>query len=64
MDRPPFTPASAVVCHAAFAEIYRLLSNRISLFTALPVQSLERLSLQRRLADIGNAAGLAVQEPT
>ena len=35
------------------AETYRLLNNRISLFTALPVQSLDRLSLQRRLADIG-----------
>ncbi len=37
----------------AFAEAYRLLNNRISAFISLPLSSLERLSLQRKLDDIG-----------
>lgn len=38
---------------AAFAETYRLLSNRISIFVNLPMGSLDRLSLQKRLDEIG-----------
>lgn len=37
----------------AFTEAYRLLLNRISIFTSLPMRSLDRLSLQRRLDEIG-----------
>ncbi len=37
----------------AFAQAYRLLSNRIGLFVNLPMESLDRLSLQRRLEQIG-----------
>ena len=40
----------------AFAEAYRQLNNRISLFVNLPMESLDRLSLQRRLNEIGKAA--------
>ncbi|TYR30726.1 arsenate reductase ArsC [Mesorhizobium microcysteis] len=39
--------------HLAFAEAYRMLNNRISIFTALPIASLDRLTLQSRLRDIG-----------
>jgi len=39
--------------HLAFAEAYRLLNNRISLLLALPMASLDRLSLKRRLDEIG-----------
>lgn len=39
--------------HLAFADTYRMLSNRISVFTSLPLASLDRLALQRRLAAIG-----------
>jgi protein-tyrosine-phosphatase len=38
----------------AFAEAYRQMSNRISIFVSLPLQSLDRLSLQKRLREIGN----------
>jgi arsenate reductase (thioredoxin) len=38
---------------AAFAQTYRMLLARISAFAALPVASLDRLSLQRRLDAIG-----------
>ncbi len=37
----------------AFADAYRMLFNRISIFVNLPLTSLDRLSLQRRLDEIG-----------
>ncbi len=37
----------------AFAEAYRLLNQRIELFTSLPIESLDKLSLRRKLAEIG-----------
>ena len=39
--------------HLAFADAYRMLNNRISVFTSLPLRSLDRLTLQRRLDEIG-----------
>jgi protein-tyrosine-phosphatase len=41
----------------AFADAFRILNNRISLFTSLPIASLDRLSLKRRLDEIGRTAG-------
>lgn len=37
----------------AFADTYRMLNNRISIFVNLPLESLDRLSLQNKLRDIG-----------
>jgi arsenate reductase len=37
----------------AFAEAYRMLNNRIGIFASLPLKSLDKLSLQRRLDEIG-----------
>lgn len=39
--------------HLAFADAYRMLLNRISVFTSLPMRSLDRLALQKRLDEIG-----------
>ncbi len=39
----------------AFADTYRMLSNRISIFVNLPLASLDKLSLQRQLDDIGKS---------
>lgn len=39
----------------AMADAYRMLSNRISVFVNLPMTSLDRLSLQQRLSDIGRS---------
>ncbi len=39
----------------AFADTYRMLNNRISIFTALPLQALDKLSLQKRLDEIGQS---------
>jgi hypothetical protein len=40
--------------HFAFADAYRMLNNRISIFTSLPLRALDRLTLQKRLDEIGH----------
>ena len=40
-----------------FADTYRMLANRIGLFVDLPMRSLDRLSLQKRLDQIGKTVG-------
>lgn len=37
----------------AFSEAYRMLNTRISIFTALPLTSIDRMSLQPKLDEIG-----------
>lgn len=39
----------------AFADTYRMLRNRIGILVSLPLASLDRLSLQSRLAEIGKS---------
>src|SRR5262249_17511196 len=39
----------------AFKDAYRMLHHRIGIFTALPIRSLDQLSLQERLDEIGRA---------
>ena len=41
----------------AFADAYRMLNQRIGIFNALPIASLDRLTLQSRLRDIGRSRG-------
>lgn len=50
---PAAVEGSDAEIHAAFFDAYRQLKNRISLFTALPIASIDRLSLRHRLAEIG-----------
>ena len=45
------TPAEIAL---AFKDAYRMLNQRFGIFTALPIRSLDRLSLQKRLREIGN----------
>jgi arsenate reductase (thioredoxin) len=40
----------------AFADTYRMLSNRIAVFANLKISGLDRLSLQNHMSDIGNQA--------
>ncbi len=40
----------------AFSDAYRMLNQRIGIFVALPMQSLDTLTLQARLRDIGRMA--------
>jgi arsenate reductase (thioredoxin) len=41
----------------AFKDAYRMLHQRIGVFTALPMRSLDKLSLQAKLREIGRMAG-------
>jgi arsenate reductase (thioredoxin) len=41
----------------AFADAFRMLSQRIDVFAALPIRALDQLTLQARLRDIGRMAG-------
>jgi arsenate reductase len=43
----------------AFAEAFRHLSNRINLFASLPLGKLDKLSLQKKLDEIGKTANEA-----
>ena len=40
---------------AAFAETFRMLNNRIEILMSLPMGSLDKLGLQRRLDEIGGS---------
>jgi protein-tyrosine-phosphatase len=50
---PAAAAGSEVERRLAFAEAYRALNNRISIFASLPLDSLDRLSLQKHLDQIG-----------
>jgi arsenate reductase len=41
----------------AFADALRMLTNRINIFVSLPMKSLDRLTLQNKLRDIGLVEG-------
>jgi protein-tyrosine-phosphatase len=53
------TPAEIAL---AFKDAYRMLHQRIAIFAALPIRSLDQLSLQRRLQEIGRISTMA-KEP-
>ena len=50
----------------AFKDAYRMLHQRISIFTSLPLKSLDQLSLQKKLREIGRMEGATakVVEPS
>ena len=41
----------------AFSEAYRMLNQRIGIFTSLPISQLDNLTLQHRLREIGRSQG-------
>ena len=57
------TPAEIAL---AFKDAYRMLNQRIAIFTSLPLRSLDRLSLQNKLREIGRMVGATAKaaEPT
>jgi arsenate reductase (thioredoxin) len=57
------TPAEVAL---AFKDTYRMLNQRIGIFVALPIRSLDQLSLQKRLHEIGRMEGATAKaaEPT
>jgi arsenate reductase (thioredoxin) len=63
---PAEAKGSAAEVGLAFRDVYRMLSQRIGVFAALPIRSLDQLSLQRRLDEIGRMEGATgkVAEPS
>ncbi|MYZ48382.1 arsenate reductase ArsC [Propylenella binzhouense] len=53
MPDPAAVEGTEAVKRAAFADTCRMMTNRIAAFTSLPLRSLDRLSLQTRLDEIG-----------
>src|SRR5207244_9010366 len=56
---PAEVEGSAAEIGLAFKDTYRMLYQRLGLFTALPINSLDQLSLQTKLEDIGRLQGAA-----
>jgi arsenate reductase (thioredoxin) len=54
---PAQAKGSAAEVALAFKDTYRMLNQRIGIFTSLPLRSLDRLSLQTKLRDIGRMQG-------
>ena len=50
---PAAAEGSAAEIALAFADAYRQLHNRITIFAALPIESPDRLALKRRMDEIG-----------
>ncbi len=48
---------------AAFAAAFRYLTSRISVFTALPLKSLDTVALGAKLREIGHAEGSTLRRP-
>lgn len=59
---PAAVEGAEPVKRAAFADSVRMLTNRISIFTNLPIASLDHLALQKRLAEIGDRKEQAAGE--
>src|SRR5882762_9706482 len=59
---PAAVEGSEAVKRAAFVEACRMLTSRIAIFTSLPLASLDRLTLQKRLNAIGEGKELPVAE--
>ncbi|MFI4933550.1 MAG: arsenate reductase ArsC [Caulobacterales bacterium] len=53
MPDPAAANGSPAEVSLAFADTYRMMNNRITLFMNLPMAALDKLSLQRRLDEIG-----------
>jgi hypothetical protein len=50
---PAEAKGNAAEIALAFKDAYRMLHRRISIFTALPLRSLDQLTLQNKLKEIG-----------
>jgi protein-tyrosine-phosphatase len=60
---PAAAAGSAAEVGLAFKDAHRMLRQRIAAFAALPVKSLDRLSLQAKLRDIGRMEGATGRIP-
>ncbi len=56
---PVRVEGSEAVRRIAFLDAYRMLRSRISIFVSLPIATLDRMTLQRKLDDIGESTARA-----
>jgi protein-tyrosine-phosphatase len=61
---PAEATGSAAEIALAFKDAYRMLHQRIGIFVALPIRSLDKLSLQTKLKEIGRVPDAITKEPT
>ena len=54
---PAAATGSEAEVRLAFADAFRMLNNRISIFVSLPIGALDKLALQKQLDSIGKAKG-------
>lgn len=63
IEDPAAVDGTAAQREAAFAAALRYVKNRISLFTALPLRSLDAIALGARLREIGRGEGATTPRP-
>jgi arsenate reductase (thioredoxin) len=57
IEDPAAVEGTNIEKERAFAQAFRYLRNRITVFIALPIRSLDQLSLANRLKEIGRMEG-------
>jgi arsenate reductase len=57
IEDPAAVEGTDIEKERAFNQAFRYLKNRIAVFIALPIRSLEKLSLGNRLKEIGRMEG-------
>jgi arsenate reductase len=60
---PAEAKGSAAEIALAFKDAYRMLNQRIGIFTSLPLRALDQLSLQQKLREIGRLEGVTAKAP-
>jgi len=58
IEDPAAVEGTAIEKERAFNQAFRYLKNRIAVFIALPIRSLDQLSLAKRLKEIGRMEAL------
>jgi arsenate reductase (thioredoxin) len=58
---PAEAKGSAAEIALAFKDAYRMLNQRIGIFTSLPLRALDQLSLQQKLREIGRLEGATAE---
>lgn len=64
IEDPAAVEGTDIQKEAAFVAAFRYLKNRISVFTALPVGSLDRIALGTKLREIGRSEGATSPRPS
>lgn len=63
IEDPAAVEGTGIQKEAAFVTAFRYMKNRIALFTALPLGSIDAMALGAKLRDIGNAEGSTSGQP-